>query len=177
MARTEDAWIGMRDGVRLAATLYLPPEDNPERPEPRAALLEALPYRKDDLTAHYRPEYHRFADEFGYVVCRLDIRGTGSSEGIALDEYHSQELTDICEVIDYPSVLSTTDRQSVEAYLTAKWVNGGAVPAPTVVITANPNATVTPATVAAIAAVPARTILDPRRRVGTTCAVLRPGSR
>jgi predicted acyl esterase len=40
MARTEDVWIGMRDGARLAATLYLPPEDDPELPEPRAALLE-----------------------------------------------------------------------------------------------------------------------------------------
>jgi hypothetical protein len=89
----------MRDGVRLAATLYLPPEVDPERPEPRAGLLEALPYRKDDLTAHYRPEYHRFADEFGYVVCRLDIRGTGASEGIATGEYAAEELEDLTEVI------------------------------------------------------------------------------
>ena len=99
MARTEDVWIGMRDGVRLAATLYLPPEDDPELPEPRAALLEALPYRKDDLTAHYRPEYHRFADEFGYAVCRVDIRGTGSSEGSATGEYTAEELEDLTEVI------------------------------------------------------------------------------
>ena len=99
MARTEDVWIGMRDGARLAATLYLPPEDDPELPEPRAALLEALPYRKDDLTAHYRPEYHRFADEFGYAVCRLDIRGTGSSEGSATGEYTAEELEDLTEVI------------------------------------------------------------------------------
>ena len=89
----------MRDGARLAATLYLPPEDDPELPEPRAALLEALPYRKDDLTAHYRPEYHRFADEFGYAVCRLDIRGTGSSEGSATGEYTAEELEDLTEVI------------------------------------------------------------------------------
>ena len=89
----------MRDGARLAATLYLPPEDDPELPEPRAALLEALPYRKDDLTAHYRPEYHRFADEFGYAVCRVDIRGTGSSEGSATGEYTAEELEDLTEVI------------------------------------------------------------------------------
>lgn len=99
MARTEDVWIEMRDGARLAATLYLPPEDDPELPEPRAALLEALPYRKDDLTAHYRPEYQRFADEFGYAVCRVDIRGTGSSEGSATGEYTAEELEDLTEVI------------------------------------------------------------------------------
>ncbi|MGH2526073.1 MAG: CocE/NonD family hydrolase, partial [Actinomycetota bacterium] len=36
----------MSDGVRLNATLYYPSSD---RPWP--ALIEALPYRKDDLTA------------------------------------------------------------------------------------------------------------------------------
>src|SRR5262245_1474595 len=93
MAATEDVFIAMRDGVRLAATLYLPSE-----PEPWPALIEALPYRKDDLTAHYRPEYHRFADEFGYVVCRVDVRGTGSSEGTSTGEYTREELEDLAEV-------------------------------------------------------------------------------
>jgi uncharacterized protein len=96
MATTEDVFIRMADGVRLAATLYLP-----AGPEPWPALLEALPYRKDDLTAHYRPEYHRFADEFGYVVCRLDVRGTGSSEGTSTGEYTPEELQDEAEVIGW----------------------------------------------------------------------------
>jgi putative CocE/NonD family hydrolase len=96
MAGTEDVFIEMRDGVRLAATLYLP-----SGPEPWPALLEALPYRKDDLTASYRPEYHRFADEFGYLVCRLDVRGTGSSDGTTTGEYTSEELEDLSEVIGW----------------------------------------------------------------------------
>ena len=96
MAATEDVFIAMRDGVRLAATLYLPSE-----PEPWPALIEALPYRKDDLTAHYRPEYHRFADEFAYVVCRVDVRGTGSSEGTSTGEYTREELEDLAEVIGW----------------------------------------------------------------------------
>ena len=90
----EDLFIAMRDGVRLAATLYLPDGDGPW-----PALLEALPYRKDDLTASYRSEYERFAAEFGYAVCRLDIRGTGSSEGAPVDEYTVEEHEDIEEVI------------------------------------------------------------------------------
>jgi predicted acyl esterase len=90
----EDHFVTMPDGVRLAATLYLPDAEGPW-----PALLEALPYRKDDLTAHYRPEYERFAGGFGYAVCRLDIRGTGSSEGVATGEYTPQELSDIEEVI------------------------------------------------------------------------------
>ena len=99
MAQTEDIFLTMPDGVRLAATLYHPGSDGPW-----PALLEALPYRKDDLTGTtgYLEEYHRFADEFGYLVCRLDVRGTGSSEGGAiLDEYTARELEDIAEVIGW----------------------------------------------------------------------------
>lgn len=94
MARTDDVFISMPDGVRLAATLFLPDGDGPW-----PALLEALPYRKDDLTASYRDEYHRLAEEFGYLVCRFDVRGTGSSEGVAVDEYTRQEHEDIADVI------------------------------------------------------------------------------
>jgi putative CocE/NonD family hydrolase len=94
MARTEDVAIAMPDGVRLAATLFYPDGDGPW-----PSLLEALPYRKDDLTVHYGEEHHRFADEYGYVACRLDIRGTGSSEGVPVDEYTAQEHADIAEVI------------------------------------------------------------------------------
>jgi uncharacterized protein len=85
----------MRDGARLAASLYVPDGDGPW-----PAILEALPYRKDDETAAYRPEYRRLA-EAGYVVCRVDLRGTGSSEGIAEDEYPAVERTDLLTVIDW----------------------------------------------------------------------------
>src|SRR5262245_60131838 len=84
----------MDDGVRLAATLYLPATG-----EPAPCLLEALPYRKDDVTASYIGEYERLRDEYGYGVCRLDLRGTGSSEGIATDEYPLREQDDLVEVI------------------------------------------------------------------------------
>lgn len=89
----ERAWIPMADGTRLAARLYLPHE------LPAAVLVEALPYRMDDLTASYASEYERLRDEGGFAVCRLDLRGTGSSEGLALDEYHPQEQADLCEAI------------------------------------------------------------------------------
>ena len=87
------AWIAMEDGTRLAARLFLPEEI------PAPVVLDALPYRMDDLTASYASEYERLCEEGGFVVCRLDLRGTGSSEGIAIDEYHSQEQADVCEVI------------------------------------------------------------------------------
>jgi uncharacterized protein len=83
----------MPDGVRLAATLYLPDTDGPW-----PALLEALPYRKDDVLAKAE-QYRRLRDEGDYAVCRVDLRGTGSSEGVAEGEYLPQEQDDLCEVI------------------------------------------------------------------------------
>jgi hypothetical protein len=89
----------LRDGARLAASLYLPPPGNARPPARVPCLLEALPYRKDDLTASYRPEYVRFAGEHGYAVARVDLRGTGSSTGIMPDEYDASEQADLHEVI------------------------------------------------------------------------------
>jgi putative CocE/NonD family hydrolase len=88
-------WIEMSDGTRLATRLFLPAE------LPAPVLLDALPYRMDDLTSSYATEYARLCEEGGFVVCRLDLRGTGSSQGIALDEYHPQEQADLCEVIEW----------------------------------------------------------------------------
>ncbi|MGL6278116.1 MAG: CocE/NonD family hydrolase, partial [Gaiella sp.] len=57
------AWIPLADGVRLAARLWLPDA----RPAP--VVLEALPYRMDDLTASYAGEYERLCEEGGLAVC------------------------------------------------------------------------------------------------------------
>jgi predicted acyl esterase len=88
-------WIESVDGTALCADLYLPPGDGPF-----AALLEALPYRKDDVTASYREGYARMV-EAGFAVCRLDLRGTGSSGGIATDEYPDIERADLRAVIEW----------------------------------------------------------------------------
>jgi predicted acyl esterase len=95
MSPREHLFISMDDGIRLAATMYYPDGDGPW-----PALLEALPYRKDDVTASYRPEYVRLG-EAGYVMCRVDVRGTGSSEGVAQDEYPAVERTDMLTVVDW----------------------------------------------------------------------------
>jgi predicted acyl esterase len=90
--------IRVRDGIQLAADIYMPPTGS----GPFPALLEALPYRKDDLTASsHTDDYVRFASEGGFVVCRLDVRGTGSSEGVATDEYPLVELDDLTDVINW----------------------------------------------------------------------------
>jgi len=90
--------IRVRDGIQLAADIYMPPTGS----GPFPALLEALPYRKDDLTASsHSDDYLRLASEGGFVVCRLDVRGTGSSEGLATDEYPLVELDDLTDVINW----------------------------------------------------------------------------
>ncbi len=86
--------IAAPDGIGLAATLWLPDGDGPF-----PAVLEALPYRKDDIAA-WRDSYERFAAG-GYAVCRVDVRGTGSSGGIATDEYPLSERTDLIAVIEW----------------------------------------------------------------------------
>ncbi|NYD41646.1 CocE/NonD family hydrolase [Nocardioides panaciterrulae] len=92
---TREVRVPVTGGVELAATLFLP--DPALGPQP--CLLEALPYRKDDLTASYATGYEELRDHHAYAVCRLDLRGTGSSGGDATDEYPSTEQRDLVEVI------------------------------------------------------------------------------
>ncbi len=90
--------IPMSDGVHLSATLYMPDEAKPEEKFP--ALLEYLPYRKDDATAERDYPIHAWFAAHGYVSVRVDIRGFGTSEGVPTDrEYSEQEQLDGEQVI------------------------------------------------------------------------------
>ena len=92
------AWIPMKDGVRLAATLYMP--DGAKTGEKFPALLEYLPYRKDDGTAAGDYPKHAYFARRGYVSVRVDIRGFGASEGVPPErEYSEQEQVDGEQVI------------------------------------------------------------------------------
>jgi uncharacterized protein len=95
----QQIWIPPEDGVRLAVSLF--PPEGAEEGRAAPVVLEALPYRKDDATASYRPEYERLCGEYGYAVARVDLRGTGSSEGVATDEYPASEQADLCQVIGW----------------------------------------------------------------------------
>jgi hypothetical protein len=98
--RMEQTWIPMKDGVRLAATLYMPDGAKPGEKFP--ALLEYLPYRKDDGTAAGDYPKHAYFAKRGYVSVRVDIRGFGASEGIPPErEYSEQEQLDGEQVIDW----------------------------------------------------------------------------
>jgi len=96
--RMEKTWIPMKDGVRLAATLYMPDGAKPGEKFP--ALLEYLPYRKDDGTAAEDYPKHTYFARRGYVSVRVDIRGFGASEGTPPErEYSEQEQRDGEQVI------------------------------------------------------------------------------
>jgi uncharacterized protein len=96
--RMEKAWIPMKDGVRLAATLYMP--DGAKAGEKFPALLEYLPYRKDDGTAADDYPKHAYFARRGYVGARVDIRGFGASEGVPPErEYSAQEQDDGEQVV------------------------------------------------------------------------------
>ncbi len=92
----ENAWIPMSDGARLAARIWLP-TDAHEHPVP--AILEYLPYRKDDATAARDAIRHPYFAGHGYAAIRVDMRGSGDSDGILFDEYLPQEQDDALEVL------------------------------------------------------------------------------
>jgi uncharacterized protein len=92
----ETEWIELSDGCRLAARLWLP-EDAERHPVP--AILEFLPYRRRDGTVIRDAQTHRYLSGHGYACARVDLRGTGDSDGLLLDEYLPQEQADAVEVI------------------------------------------------------------------------------
>src|SRR5579862_7341511 len=89
-------WITLADGCRLAARIWLP-EDAEANPVP--AILEYVPYRRRDFTAIRDAMHHRYFAERGYAAVRVDLRGSGDSDGVLEDEYLQRELEDGAEVI------------------------------------------------------------------------------
>ena len=61
--------------------------------------MEYLPYRKRDGTYERDALTHPYLAGHGYAGVRVDIRGSGESAGLLLDEYSEQELADGVEVI------------------------------------------------------------------------------
>lgn len=90
--------VQMEDGTTIALTLYLPdaPGDGPF-----PAVVESLPYRKDDdcFARDYRT--YAYLATRGIAGVRIDIRGTGASTGIILDEYVEQEQLDNLAVMNW----------------------------------------------------------------------------
>lgn len=89
--REETVWIPMPDGIHLAARIWRP-DSSEENPVP--GILEYLPYRQRDLTSRRDSVHHPYLAGHGYACMRVDLRGTGDSEGVLLDEYLETEHRD-----------------------------------------------------------------------------------
>jgi len=103
----ENEWIPMPDGELLAARIFMP-EGAKDRPA--GAVLEYLPYSK-------RTGYRRVDDKTaswlvarGFAFVRVDVRGTGESGGLIVNEY------DLPEQADAESIIRWISRQP--------WCNG-----------------------------------------------------
>lgn len=90
-------WVPMPDGVRLAARLWLPV--GADGPVP--AIVEYIPYRKSDGMSARDAQVHPFFAAHGYACLRIDIRGSGDSEGLLADEYTPQEQADALIALEW----------------------------------------------------------------------------
>jgi putative CocE/NonD family hydrolase len=92
----DPVWIPVRDGCRLAAKIWLP-VDADTNPVP--AVLEYIPYRRRDFTAPRDALLHPYVAAHGYACVRVDMRGSGDSEGVLTGEYLPLEQDDALDVI------------------------------------------------------------------------------
>ncbi|OAP60510.1 hypothetical protein AYL99_05512 [Fonsecaea erecta] len=90
--------IRLSDDIILSAMIWLP-EDATVKPVP--AILEYLPYRKRDGTAERDALNHSYIASYGYACVRVDMRGSGDSDGTLLGEYLEQEQDDALEILQW----------------------------------------------------------------------------
>ena len=99
VSETDHLWIEMPDGVRLAARLW-----RPVTQQPVPAILEYIPYRKTDMVRARDERNHPYFAAHGYACIRVDMRGSGDSEGHMPDMYAPAELGDARQVIEWLAV-------------------------------------------------------------------------
>ncbi|HEY4190881.1 MAG TPA: CocE/NonD family hydrolase [Candidatus Limnocylindrales bacterium] len=106
-----DVRIPVRDGLELSANLWLPVVAGASAtgagasdPEVRArfpVVLEMIPYGKDNWRHNWDTAFGEWLAARGFALCRLDVRGTGSSPGVAIDEYAEAETLDGYDAVEW----------------------------------------------------------------------------
>ena len=96
----DNIWIPLSDGCKLAAKIFKP---NISSNKKVPAILEYIPYRKNDYTSVQDYAVHKYFAGYGYVSVRVDMRGSGESDGLLLDEYLKIEQKDGFEVVNWLS--------------------------------------------------------------------------
>ena len=92
----ENVWIVLADGRRLAARLWMP---RGAAPGSLPAVVEYMPYRKRDATRPRDEPIHAWFAAHGYAALRVDMHGSGDSDGILAQEFQKQEQDDACEIV------------------------------------------------------------------------------
>ena len=92
----EEIYIPVSDGIKLAARIWRPASSS-HNPVP--AVLEYIPYRKRDGTRARDETLHPALAANGYACVRVDMRGSGDSEGLQMDEYLPVEQQDGVEIV------------------------------------------------------------------------------
>lgn len=90
----EQIWIPMPDGARLCARLWRPAGDVRV-----PVVIEWIPYRCTDATAIGDSMMHGYFAASGIASLRIDIRGSGNSDGVLTDEYLAGEQDDAVAAI------------------------------------------------------------------------------
>ena len=101
-----DARIVLRDGTELSANIWRPVARGGRTGETGGAerfpaILEMIPYGKDNWRRNADTTRGEWFAARGFALCRLDVRGTGSSGGIALDEYTADETRDGYDAVEW----------------------------------------------------------------------------
>lgn len=100
VTKLENVPIAMKDGAKLYAHIWIPENAISENLKV-GALVEYLPYRKNDFTAIRDSIRHPYYAGYGFALIRVDMRGCGDSDGILEGEYLKQEQDDNLEVFDW----------------------------------------------------------------------------
>ena len=99
-----DVRIPADGGVELSANIWRPVTD-----QPIPAILEMIPYGKDNWRRAADIARGEWFAARGYAFVRLDVRGTGSSGGVALDEYTAQETRDGYDAVEWTAAQAWCD--------------------------------------------------------------------
>ena len=100
----ESFYIGMSDGVKLAADVYLPKKYSGEK---LPVLIQFERYWRSAVKRKnkgQKPKLYGRAKYFsdnGYALVIVDTRGSGASFGTRLSEYSPQEVNDASDVLDW----------------------------------------------------------------------------
>ena len=96
-----DVRVPTRDGTELSANIWRPVPTDDDPAERFPAILEMIPYGKDNWRRNADVGRGEWFAARGYVFVRVDVRGTGSSAGVALDEYTEDETRDGYDAVEW----------------------------------------------------------------------------